>query len=365
MSELLTRLDDANTDKDLFDAASAVVSREKAPGVTFNDRSFLLHAPLELCARYFLLSLVDEEHANAARARIRLMAKKYHEYRDADEEQHALQTMPDINVEMWASSTLFASHGPILLALQHLLGETNSDIAHVVHRMNRTIMGDPAAQFVWVNDPPVVAELGPEHIENPTSWMFSNIANIQQTQEVDTISGQISSVQSAGLLDPIVSHLATIATFTDRAIYVEPFKVLLRIAALSMVSEHATHAKFGWSHCATIPHSLFVLLGEAVHPDYLLKSAACYVATFRSTMGKVELHHIDLEEYCEQDEESVFAEHYVRMEEIISHASAHEDAHLLKYTYTCFDMMKRDPHYSKLYIAAAGKLLEIWKSEEN
>lgn len=375
MNDLLIALDEAQTDKELFDSASAIIAIPKAPGTTFDERSFLLHAPLELCARYYLLSLVDDEHANAARARIRLMAKKYHEFPDAASAGHPESTsshpersegsLPIINIETWSSSTLFASHGPILYALQYLLGETNTSIAQILHRMNNAIMSDPEAQFSWVNDPPVVAELGPDHIEHPTTWMLNNVGNIQRTEPTETITGQIHIAQKAGLLDPIASHISSIATFSQRADFTEPFKALLRIAVLSMIVEDETYSKYGWTHCATIPHSLYVLLSDATHPAHLLKSAASYVATFRSTMGQQEIHSTDMDDYFEPDEESVFAEHYVRMEEIISHACAREDAHLIKYTYTCFDMMKRDPHYSKLYIAAAGKLLNVWKSEES
>ena len=68
-------------------------------------------------------------------------------------------------------------------------------------------------------------------------------------------------------------------------------------------------------------------------------------------------------EYFEIEETSIFAEHYVQITDIISNASVLEDAHLVKYVYTCFDCMKRDPQYSKLYINSAAKLLDIWQTE--
>ncbi len=130
---LYQALQNAKTDKELFDAASAIVLIPKKPGIDPNDGSFILHSPLELCARYFLLPLVNDENAVAARDRIRSLAEKYWELEVADPNFFHNGEEIDfdislVNIDEIATSLLFASHATILLAMQNNLETTNSFI---------------------------------------------------------------------------------------------------------------------------------------------------------------------------------------------------------------------------------------------
>ncbi len=360
--KLLDNLDDAENDKELFDAASAIVAIPKKPAIDFSDSSFLLHAPLEICARYFLLPLVDDEHTTAARKQMRLTAKKYFESPDVENAEVHKFDIELVPYAEWATSLLFASHAPILLALQHTLGETNESIHNVLGRMGRDIFDAPEAQMAWSHKPPTHDEISPELLKHPGKWFFDHVGNIRHVDGgAEAIRASVERVEAAGVIEPLVEILGNIANFSERADFKVPFQSLMRMCALSMVKESDVSSKYGWSHCLTIPHSLWVLSSVSGNPGRLLQAATTQAATFRSLLGEEKLSENDLNEYFEPDEDSIFAEHYVRIIDIISLACTLEDAHLVKYVYSCFDCMKRDPQYSKLYIAAAGKLLSIWQ----
>ncbi len=390
MSEsLIDALDEASTDKELFDAASAIVAVPKDPGKEFSDASFILHAPLEICARYFLLPLVEDEYVQQARKQIRLTAKKYHEYENSHSEdiihsetrshpeptkgspersegssEGSLQAfdLQSINIPQWSTSFLFASHAPILLALQNVLGETNHSVHSVLHRMDKQIFQNHEAQMAWTKSSPVQQDISADLLEHPQHWFVENVGNITHVDGGEgPIRASVERVEAAGLVEPLVEVLASIANFSDRANFEIPFQSLMRICALSMVVESEENAKYGWTHCLTIPHAMWTLSVQSDSSARLLQAGTTHAATFRALLAEQKISIDNLVEYFELDETSVFAEHYVRITDIISQACSLQDAHLVKYVYSCFDCMKRDPQYSKLYIAAAGKLLALWQ----
>lgn len=360
-------LDKSSTDKELFDAASTIVCIPKKPGNEFWDASFLLHAPLEMCARYFLLPLVDDSHVEGARKQIRMTAKKYYAYENqnnvASSNSFPSFEISKVDVVKWSSSLQFAGHASILLSMSKKLGETNQSIESVLWTMYNSIDGDLGAHINLIGDS-TGKEVSAELLQHPQNWFFENVGNIKHVDgPSDSIKGGVEAVQNAGLIEPLIETIDSIAGFSDRADFDLPFRVLLRMATLSMLTEDEEHSKYGWTHCLTIPHAIWTLVDNASSKGAMLQAATTHVATFRSLNSKSEIEPNELVEYFEEDEHSVFAEHYVRMTDIISQACVLEDAHLVKYVYTCFDMMKRDPQYSKLYIAAAGKLLAIWQPD--
>ena len=364
----LEYLDDAASDKELFDAASAIIAIPKKPGPDFWDSSFILHAPLELCARYFLLPLVEDDFVAGARRQIRMMARKYFEYENAEnvsnENIEVDFNIAGVDVDQWSTSLLFASHGPILLAMQNALGQTNDSIHLVLTRMADAIAAGGDARMDWTRTVETKQDIAPDLLQHPQDWFIESVGNIDHVDgSTDSIRAGIETVERSGQIAPLVETIASIANFSDRADFELPFQCLIRTATLSMVIESEEHSKYGWTHCLTIPHGIWSLMSFSVSRSRMLQAATTHVATFRALMAESKMSADQLEEYFEVEEDSVFAEHYVRIQDIISQASVLEDAHLVKYVYTCFDCMKRDPQYSKLYIAAAGKLLELWKCE--
>ena len=352
---LFQQLHADNSDKELFDAASAIVLIPKKPGADPNDGSFILHAPLELCARYFLLPLVNEENAIAARKRIRMLAEKYFEFEDADPNYFHNDEEIDfdislVNVDEMATTLLFASHATILLAMQNNLETTNSFIHRKLFRMALEISLDKNSHMAWTKANSESSETNYEIHD----FYINNIANIEKgNAPTDTIRGLVEAVENSGLLNETLASL-------DSNNLDEQYKMLMRISALSMIIENEEHSKYGWSHSLTIPHSIWSLNNFGDGSLTLLKSAVTHCASYRHLMQEHEISSDLMYEYYDEDEQSIFTEHYVLITDIISRASSMEDAHLVKYAYTCFDLMKRDPQYSRLYTTAADRLLQFW-----
>lgn len=367
MSEtLLAALDDASTDKELFDAACAIVAVPKKPGTGEWDSSFILHAPLEMCARYFLLPLVDDDYVADARRQMRMTAKKYDAFANADL-AHGYQSLEGfsvagLDVDQWATSLLFAGHGSILLSFHNALGETNNSIHYILMNMANGIVAGGDARMEWTRTVEPTDDISPELLKRPQQWFVEHVGNIAHVDgPTDSIRAEVEVVEEASVIEPLVDTIAAIARFSERADFELPFQALMRVSALSMIIENEQHSRYGWTHCLTIPHAIWTLAPFSANRGRMLQASTTYVAAFRSLMSNEKMDVNFLAEYYEPDEDSVFAEHYVRITDIISQACTMEDAHLVKYVYSCFDCMKRDPQYSKLYIAAAGKLLALWQ----
>lgn len=364
----IEELNNAKSNKELFDLASAIVTVEKQAGETFNDRSFILHAPLELCARYFLLPLVEEKYFTGARDRIINLAEKYHAYKSIDElsnaglwKEESFFDISNINVEDWATSLLFASHACILLAMQINIGETNESINAHLAMMNKEITSDPSAKMQWTNDQQIAHNLDIESINNILKYYVETIGNIEpQNAESEGIRNSVNIVESKELVKPIVAHQQNSIDATNHDEIEKHFQSLIRTAAMTMLIEDEEHSKFGWSHCLTIPHSIWSLTTFADDPLRMLQAATTHVITPRAMLGKEKMTLEMFDEYFEEDETSIFAEHYVFISDLISTASTMQDAHLVKYIYACFDCMKRDPQYSRLYVTCASHLMTLW-----
>jgi hypothetical protein len=343
-------------DKDLFDLISDVVAQPKKKQPEFWQNSFILHAPLELCARYYLLPLVDGEHREEARERIREVGKKYVQFEN-DDTQTSRSKMR--NIDKWAQSFAFAGHATILLALTEILGETNDYIVDVLDRMDAEIENGDAAHMLDITSE------NTEIIDRNaiTSFFIDRIGNIEKVKsDTATIAQTIQDPERAGVIAPVIGSLRTFEYSADD-IKDRLFPVLIRIAVLSMLIEDEVESKYGWTHCLTIPHSHWVLSKSHGFEKQLFESAATYISAFRSTMGKAAMSSEMFAQYFDEDEESIFTTHHEDILRIISEASTYEDAHLVKYVYSCFDCMKRDPQYSSMYIAGAQRLLDIWKAE--
>jgi len=353
MRERLNAVETSSNDKELFDAVSAVVSIPKKRQSQFFENSFILHAPLELCARYYLLPLVDEPHSQAARERIKMIARRYSKYEDDVVSTDAVQGIKDI--VKWSRSHSHAGHATILLALLDVLDDTNESLIEIMNRMN---------SFISEGDNGTINEIASSNsgFENESllQWLINNVANATSVEgDTTTIKAIVQSAENAGVIEPLVSCWRN-SDYT-RDDYIDfLYPALMRISTLSMLKEDETNSKYGWSHALTIPHSHFVLAKSFGEETELFISALTYVAAFRSTMGRYEITSSDFQNYFDQNEESIFTSHYEEITKIISLASTMEDAHLVKYVYTNFDLMKRDPQYSALYIAAAKRLLDIW-----
>jgi len=352
-------------EKALFDEVSKVVSRPVKSSDDFWDISFVLHAPLELCARYFLLPLVKDEYRSDALQQMENIRNRFEKFEQIKDDRGRKVLSFETDFGKWSTSFAYAGHATILAALAKRIGETNEDITDVLETMNSTLSEPDVARFSWAklskDELLSVANEVPVDRSNISSWFISNVANVAKSKgNTETIAGVVRAAEKSELIAPLVKSWIEID--------IDPFDMLhhvyplmLRIAALSMIIEDESESKYGWTHCLTIPHSQWVLADNPDIQKELFCSSLTYVASFRSTSGEVEITAEDFNKYFNEDEEAVFTSHYEMFTDIISRASVLEDVHLVKYVYSCFDIAKRDPHYAQLYLTAALALLKQWE----
>jgi hypothetical protein len=144
-----------------------------------------------------------------------------------------------------------------------------------------------------------------------------------------------------------------------------------------MLQEPPDYAPYGWTHCLTMPQAVMGIAGDGVGVARATAVAATYVVGFRAALGQRSLDpewapvaagHSDVAEArgAGPDAAAAFVWHTQDAEfpaivaDLAGYASAHHDAHLVKYTLACFDAAANDPSYRRLYLAAAASLSGWW-----
>jgi hypothetical protein len=144
-----------------------------------------------------------------------------------------------------------------------------------------------------------------------------------------------------------------------------------------MLQESAEHAPYGWTHCLTMPQGVMNLAGHGVDDRTAVAVAATHVAGFRAALGERQLVADlspggvagDLSEAIAAgpDVAAAAAWHTDDVDELIgvlvTRASLHHDAHLVKYTLACLDAAHADPGQRPLYLAAAAYLSAWWAQQ--
>ena len=222
----------------------------------------------------------------------------------------------------------------------------------------------PELQLHWFEDPddPVVGvSLGDALLDVPMLGVPGS----------DFIFPIMHQAEESGLAAKLLSAFAA-ASDTARV-----RRELSRIAAWSMLQEPSDYAPYGWSHCLTMPQAVMGIAGDGVEPARATAVAATYVVGFRAALGQRALDpnwapgvsdFRDLAEARATGPEgaaafvwhSADAELAGIVEGLAGFASAHHDAHLVKYTLACFDAAGTDPAYRRLYLAAAASLSGWW-----
>ena len=153
-------------------------------------------------------------------------------------------------------------------------------------------------------------------------------------------------------------------------------RMLLRIAAWSMLEEPPTHAPYGWSHCLTMPQAVLGIADACDDPSHALAVAATYIVGFRGGLAERPLvagfdpadPAVDAVAALASDPATAAAAvHHADEDalggiitELATRASVQRDAHLVKYTLACFDAAHDDPTEQRLFLAAAASLVAWW-----
>ena len=152
------------------------------------------------------------------------------------------------------------------------------------------------------------------------------------------------------------------------------------LAAARMMLTAETEMEYGWSHCLTLSEAAWGFadrgeddVGATVALSYVAgyvcalgfpgwpslapnaSTAALGITAFRQALASASPE--DAVAICLRASEDVAMEAWG---EVISQASRLEDAHLVKYTHSCFRCAARKPEAERVFLAAATRLLARW-----
>ena len=392
-----------------FDLLAAAVDVVRIPRNRMT--SFTLHAPLEILARYALLPHVSPEYRELARLQFIAVAALIQTIPAAD--AIARRTDPGSEDEAWRDlvgainagnveeaefladwladrarwqtateklgnavlgSLAAAAHAPIYLYLMQRLGLDAADCALPFLRpyCRALSQGHELRLAVAPDDLPV-----------DSARATSGMAVAQTIARV--LGSANRGIVTTGGIAPMV-----IATEKAHAEDVGPWfptgsfehwdaahASITRVAAASMLQDSPGHAKYGWTHCLTIPHGLWAINDRVAEKDRALWLASAVAYGFRVTAGRSVVttdHQLERTPLAFDDAllacpklaaAAAFhasagdAEEDVRTA-LATQASIRNDAHLVKCTLSCLDLARRDSAYARLYHAAAAYLLSIW-----
>jgi len=159
------------------------------------------------------------------------------------------------------------------------------------------------------------------------------------------------------------------------------FRAVLQVCAHSMLQDDLANAKFGWSHCLTLPQSACGLSSFNMNRKFALAATLVWITSYRcvlsrkgldfgwvpqkldSSLGLLEALKTSPAVAAARVWHASASELPGIMQTLATEASIRNDQHLVKYTRACFDMGAFDPEQKQLYLAAAAHLCALWIKE--
>jgi hypothetical protein len=315
--------------------------------------SFVLHAPLELLARALLLERVPDDARPAARKRIAELAAAY----AAAGPPAAPDDVPPIptttTVDGIVLSLAAAGHAPILLELRPRVADVVPTFGNGLVAME--LARYPDWRFDWaaarIATGATSGDLA-ERLAAPRSPGDPGSDFIYPTMHLTETSGLAAEVLDAPLRELGLD---------------EARRVLLRVAAQSMLQDAPSAAPYLWTHCLTLPQAALAAVEVGADPDVAVAVAATYVLGFRAIYGRVRLDSGWTSapgSAAQQVLEAGAGELADLVDEIVTFGALHPDAHVAKYTLACLDATAADPDAGSLFLAAAAHLHEVWRTGE-
>jgi hypothetical protein len=390
------------SDRRLFDEVAEVVSH---PRVEPAD-SFALHAPLEVLARAELFGRTSPEYLPAARSRLAEVATHYEafspavdtpqpfvghaeaaakellaaaEQSDVERADAAASTLADICTsaelvhllaEPLAPFLTAAGHAPIFLHLLPRHSPGRDPMAAMLRPLAHELVRPGALRLEWIDRVPLREGSAGQLLNAldalPLLGLVGNGFIFPTMHRVDGASESKSIAANA------VAGLVGGVDIGARA------RALQRSAAWSMVREPNEHAPYGWTHCLTMAQAVLGTASAFADPARALAIAASHVVGFRTSMASTPSQgpepvdpRVDVAEALDgiDDDASIAgaAAFHLDVErrpwlwmELAGRASAHHDAHLVKYTVACIDAARMDPAAEALYLSAVATLSAWW-----
>jgi hypothetical protein len=381
----------------LIRAVAAAIAPPKAQ----INSSFLLHAPLELLARASLLPHVPPCRRDDARRRIAEIAARYaaggpeieSKPRAYPTDEAALSELsmalrageadladgallfltPRISIDSLRTTLAepilpllgAAGHAPILLMLLERATSRFPECGTLLRAPLRALALEAHRRLTWME-----ATGGRDQAMAPA--LFDCLA---APPRVETSSNSIACTMLAVERDGYAAR--TLAAATRDMTVPTARRILLRVAALSMLLDDPEHAAYGWTHCFTLPQAILSLADVTADVTRVVRIAATYCLGFRATLGSARLQDTFLPERRtggmpsrRKPSDAAAAvldarpdRHQSIRAQLAERAAVHADAHLVKYTMACLAAADHDPQESTLYLAAAAYLGAWWDSE--
>jgi hypothetical protein len=359
----------AVSDAELVDAVATLLAVPRRDDLV---DSFVLHSGLELLARSALLPLVPPDARLQARRRIAWLGSTYahidaappvgaHEPADperlvaalgdavdcgdADAAERAAAALvvvvePADLVRLLADAVVptlaAAAHGSIAL---HLLGRCapRSAVAGgIVRGLARALAAQPGQRLT----------VRPSDASRDAAGIEEAVAAVVATDPP----------QSTFIL-PLVRHgEATARSIVERTVgrdvdLLGARRSILRVAAASMLLDDPEHAPFGWSHALTIPQAVLSIAPMTSDVPAAVAVAVSHLVAFRAGLAG---RDVSVGPVLDDRATPSWAQ-------LAASASAHEDAHLAKYTLACMDAACSDRAAALLYRSAAAHLGAWWR----
>lgn len=364
--------------------------------------SFILHSGLELTARAGLLAHLPPERREVARAHIARLAAEYCAWGPSVEAPSSI-SFPDppaaasalvaalaegdldavdgasrwlgrhaspVELQSLLAGPLVnrlgaAGHAPIFLYLLPRVAPGGEIPGELLRGLARDLGREWSWRLHWVDGRPLD---GPG---DPGS-MFDAIAATPLAPSQGAtpfIYPTMARVDDDGTAAKLLEGVVAGHAFRDQG------REILRAAAWSMLLEPDDHSPYGWAHALTLPQAVLGVAGATPDPGVALAVAATYVLGFRRSLARRPLvptepddAGLDLRAALGTDRATAAAAVWHVADDdrpdlvvdLAARASAHHDAHYVKYTLACLDAAADDPEHARLFLAAAGGLAGWW-----
>lgn len=416
LDDYLRRDLDAVSDSNLAQQAAEIISVPVKGG-----GSFTLHAPLELLARVGLLAEVDPRERQLARLQLIASAasfesnanmgapKKVAAFPDAataqaefskafqgrDGEaleaimlqyaaQFGIANLVQVLTPLALPTLTGASHSHIglWLLLRHGRPSNTADPA-LLRAAARSLAAAPKDQLRSFKG---MAIDGGKPLKQSAAEIEQEItkklkdAPRKTTAGLPGMKGLFNAGEATGNADTLFGDFITHDLSNEQID--AAFRASLRICAHNMLQHKPNFAKFGWSHCLTLPQAAFGLSSFGIVRKLALASTLVWTTAYRSVMSD---HALDMAWQPTKLEGSASliealktspaaaaarvwyadpSEYPDVKQTLATQASIRSDQHLIKYTRACIDMVSFDPEQERLYLAAAAHLCGVWVKDQ-
>jgi hypothetical protein len=358
--------------------------------------SYVLHAPMELLARWALLPYVQTEAREKALARIDALVAGYERVPPqntapvaefpsvaaaSDTLLQALADRDPVCVDATAAwldahvatadiAQALAPHAlPALAAAGHaniyigLLGRASrgTDVTSMLRPVAGALVSDPAVPIVV----PFV-----RRDETATARLLELLVGLGDGEPapLSFIAPLVHDAARRGVLDLLCESEGIFAAPDRKTVE------LLRVAAQAMLQGPSQYAAYGWTHCLTLAQGALragrwagdLSSGAYVAAAYIAAHIAAYAGKPLDLEWQPEPTPLGLEQAlrdCPASAASAAWHAPGRAATVLATvASVNHDAHRVKYTLACLEAAAADPAAERLYLSAAAHLNAWWEA---